>query len=83
MPLLKAHYVMLYRNLLYTGITRAKKRVVLIGQKPVLHMAVHRNETSRRNTLLGERIRLYYKAFARSAGLPVPVFSEEKLKAAG
>ncbi len=82
MPLLKAHYVMLYRNLLYTGITRAKKRVVLVGQKQVLHMAVHRNEISKRNTLLGERIRLYYKAFARSAGLPVPAFPEG-LKAAG
>ena len=82
MPLLKAHYVMLYRNLLYTGITRAKKRVILAGQKQVLHMAVHRNEISKRNTLLGERIRLYYKAFARSAGLPVPVFPEG-LKAAG
>ena len=83
MPLLKAHYVMLYRNLLYTGITRAKKRVVLVGQKQVLHMAIHRNEISKRNTLLGERICLYYKAFARRAGLPVPVFPEKDLKAAG
>jgi len=56
MPLLKAHTVMLYRNLLYTGITRAKKRVVLIGQKQVLFMAIHRNEIGKRNTLLGERI---------------------------
>ena len=83
MPLLKAHYVMLCRNLLYTGITRAKKRVVLVGQKQVLHMGIHRNEISKRNTLLGERIRLYYKAFARSAGLPVPVFPEGQMKAAG
>lgn len=83
MPLLKAHYVMLCRNLLYTGITRARKRVILVGQKQVLHMGIHRNEISRRNTLLGERIRLYYKAFARSAGLPVPVFPEEQMKAAG
>lgn len=44
MPLLKAHTIMMYRNLLYTGITRAKKRVVLIGQKQVLFMAIHRNE---------------------------------------
>ena len=74
---------MLCRNLLYTGITRAKKRVVLVGQKQVLHMGIHRNEISKRNTLLGERIRLYYKAFARSAGLPVPVFPEQQMKAAG
>lgn len=83
MPLLKAHYVMLYRNLLYTGVTRAKKRVILAGQKQVLHMAIHRNEISKRNTLLGERIRLYYTAFARNAGLPIPVFPEGQLKAAG
>ena len=54
-----------------------------MGQKQVLHMGIHRNEISKRNTLLGERIRLYYKAFARSAGLPVPVFPEEQMKAAG
>ena len=74
---------MLYRNLLYTGITRARKKVVLAGEKSVLFMAIHKNEISRRNTLLGERIRLYYKAYAKSAGIIVPEFPEEKLKAAG
>ncbi len=83
MPLLKAHYVMLCRNLLYTGITRARKRVVLAGQKNVLFMAIHRNEIGKRNTHLGERIRLYYKAFAKGAGLPAPVFPEETLQEAG
>ena len=83
MPILKAHYIMLYRNLLYTGITRARKKVVLAGEKSVLFMAIHKNEISRRNTLLGERIRLYYKAYAKSAGIIVPEFLEEKLKAAG
>ena len=83
MPILKAHYIMLYRNLLYTGITRARKKVVLAGEKSVLFMAIHKNEISRRNTLLGERIRLYYRAYAKSAGIIVPEFPEEKLKAAG
>lgn len=83
MPVLKAHYIMLYRNLLYTGITRAKKRVVLAGEKSVLFMAIHKNEISKRNTLLGERICLYYKAYAKSAGRTMPEFLEEKLKAAG
>ena len=83
MPILKAHYIMLYRNLLYTGITRARKKVVLAGEKSVLFMAIHKNEISKRNTLLGERIRLYYKAYAKSAGIIVPEFLEEKLKAAG
>ena len=83
MPLLKAHTVMLYRNLLYTGITRAKKRVVLIGQKQVLFMAIHRNEIVKRNTLLGTRIGMYYKAYAKRAGIPVPAALEEELKYAG
>ena len=83
MPLLKAHTVMLYRNLLYTGITRAKKRVVLIGQKQVLFMAIHRNEIVKRNTLLGKRIGMYYKAYAKRAGIPVPAALEEELKYAG
>ena len=83
MPLLKAHTVMLYRNLLYTGITRAKKRVILTGQKQVLFMAIHRNEIGKRNTLLGERIRLYYKAYARRAGIPIPAAIEKELKHAG
>ena len=82
MPVLKAHYVMLYRNLLYTGITRAKKRVVLMRQKGTLFMAIRRNEISKRKTLLGERIRLYYTAYARKSGRTVPEFPMEELKKA-
>ena len=40
MPVVKAHYMMLYRNLLYTGITRARKKVVLAGEKSVLFMEI-------------------------------------------
>ena len=51
--------------LLYTStaVTRAKKKVVLVGHKPILFMAVHRADISKRNTMLGERIRLYCKAY--------------------
>lgn len=72
MPLLKAHTIMLYRNLLYTGITRAKKRVILVGQKQVLFMAIHRSEISKRHTMLGERIGMYYQTYAKRVGVPVP-----------
>ena len=58
-PIVKAHTIMLYRNLLYTAVTRAKKKVILVGHKPILFMAVHRADLSKRNTMLGERIRLY------------------------
>jgi exodeoxyribonuclease V alpha subunit len=46
-PLLMQHYVMLRRNLLYTGITRGKKLVVLVGQKKAVAIAV-RNASERR-----------------------------------
>ncbi len=82
-PLVAAQKFMLYRNLLYTAVTRARKKVILVGQKGLLYMAVNRNGNVRRNTLLGERISLYYKAFARSAGDAITQFVEEKLKNAG
>lgn len=55
-PLLPQHYLMLQRNLLYTGITRARKLVVLIGSKQAIASAVHNNRITRRNTRLVERL---------------------------
>jgi exodeoxyribonuclease V alpha subunit len=56
MPLSMSHYMMLQRNLLYTGMTRAKKLLVLVGQKKAVALAV-KNETLRaRNTRLRERL---------------------------
>ena len=46
-PLLTQHYPMLQRNLLYTGVTRGKRLVVLVGQKKAIAVAV-RNVTGRR-----------------------------------
>lgn len=66
-PLLAAHNVLLTRNLLYTAITRAKRRVLLVGEKRALYMAIHRSRKGKRNTMLGERIALYYKAVTRKA----------------
>ena len=56
MPLLMTHYVMLQRNLIYTGITRAKKVFVLIGEKKALGYAVRNMTVSKRNTLLKQRL---------------------------
>lgn len=56
-PVLMTHYVMLQRNLIYTGITRAKKICVLIGQTKALYYAVKNLTVSKRNTLLKERLR--------------------------
>jgi len=57
LPLIKAHGTMLLqRNLLYTAITRAKKKVVLIGQTSAIEQAILNNKIQKRNTLLAERI---------------------------
>ena len=57
MPILMSHYVMLQRNLVYTGVTRAKKVLVIVGTKKALALAVRNSTVRKRNTLLAERIR--------------------------
>ena len=56
-PLMTQHYLMLQRNLLYTGITRAKELVVLVGTKKALGMAIRNNKVVERNSFLAERLR--------------------------
>ena len=56
-PLLTQHYMMLQRNLVYTGITRAKELVVIVGTKKALGMAIRNNKVVRRYTGLAERLR--------------------------
>lgn len=56
MPILMTHYVMLQRNLIYTGITRAKKICVLIGTKKALAFAIRNMSVLKRNTRLKERL---------------------------
>ena len=56
MPVLMTHFVMLQRNLIYTGITRAKKICVLIGAMKALAYAVRNMSVLKRNTRLKERL---------------------------
>ena len=56
MPVLMNHYVMLQRNLIYTGITRARKVLVIAGTKKALSYAVHNITVEDRNTLLCLRL---------------------------
>jgi exodeoxyribonuclease V alpha subunit len=58
MPVLMNHYVMLQRNLIYTGITRAKKILVIVGTRKALSYAVRNVTVTKRNTLLKERLAL-------------------------
>ena len=51
-----AHAVMLVRPLLYTAVTRAKKRVILVGERRALCIAIKRTDTEQRGTMLAARI---------------------------
>ncbi len=55
-PVTTQHYVLLQRNLIYTGITRAKKLVVLIGTKKALAIAIRNNKPQLRYTHLSKRL---------------------------
>lgn len=66
MPVLMNHYVMLQRNLIYTGITRARKILVMIGTKKALSYSVRNVTVTKRNTLLKERLDGEIHAFSLS-----------------
>ena len=56
MPVLTQHYMLLQRNLLYTGITRGKELVVLVGSRRAVAIAVNNNKQQKRYALLRERL---------------------------
>lgn len=56
MPMTTQFYMMLQRNLLYTGVTRAKKACVIIGSKKAISLAVRNKTIQKRNTRLKERL---------------------------
>ena len=55
-PMMTAYFIMLRRNLIYTAITRAKKKVIIVGEKKAIYLAIHKNDIDSRNTCLAERI---------------------------
>ncbi|MGI6008230.1 MAG: ATP-dependent RecD-like DNA helicase [Ruminococcus sp.] len=56
MPFTMSHFVMLQRNLLYTGVTRAKKILVMIGERKAVSYAIRNEKTTSRNTKLAQRL---------------------------
>ena len=48
MPIITSHFIMLQRNLLYTAITRAKKLVILVGQKKAVFIALKNDKPQKR-----------------------------------
>ena len=63
-PLTIQHYAMLQRNLVYTGVTRGKRLVVLIGQRKAMAIAVKGAQTRRRWSKLGEWLATQYQVNA-------------------
>ena len=57
MPLTTQHYMLLQRNLLYTGVTRGKRLVVLVAEPRALAIAVRRHESVQRRSRLAKRLR--------------------------
>jgi exodeoxyribonuclease V alpha subunit len=57
LPVLTQHFKMLFRNLIYTGLTRAKRLAVFVGTRKALAMAVKNQDTSQRQTFLHKLIR--------------------------
>lgn len=54
--MVQSHYIMLQRNLLYTAVTRAKEKVLIVGSKNAVRTAVENDKTKRRYSLLAERL---------------------------
>lgn len=59
-PIHTSHFKLLYKNLLYTGITRGKKLVILVGSKKAIGMAVHNEDVTKRYTGLKARIKEFF-----------------------
>lgn len=56
MPLLRQHFIMLQRNLLYTGLTRARKKVFIVGDPTAWAAAVRNSRAAERKTYLKHRL---------------------------
>lgn len=63
-PVMTQHFILLQRNLIYTGITRGKKMVILIGTKKALAISINNNKPLQRFTRLGEK--LHYRFFKQA-----------------
>jgi exodeoxyribonuclease V alpha subunit len=57
LPVLAQHYKLLFRNLVYTGLTRARRFAVVLGTRKALAMAVKNQDTSKRQTALRELLK--------------------------
>lgn len=71
-PWLKAFYPMLKRNIFYTGITRAKQRVYIVGEWKAVCQAIHTDDTGTRKTMLAVKIQQYCERYQRQENRRIP-----------
>jgi exodeoxyribonuclease V alpha subunit len=57
LPIFTQHSVMLSRNLIYTGLTRAQKLAIIVGPQKAIHLAIAQVKNKERYTLLAERLK--------------------------
>ena len=62
LPITKNYYKMIYNKLIYTGVSRAKKSLVIIGEKEAFMMSVYNDEASNRKTGLKEKLMYIFKS---------------------
>lgn len=77
MPMMKEFTIQLVRNLLYTGYTRGKKKVLVYGQLGAAEKAIRNNKVRHRNTHFGERLRV----LVQNVGASEPTLEERLLEA--
>ena len=68
---------MLQRNLLYTAITRAKEKVIVIGHASAIERAINNSSVHRRNTKLGDRIKTCLQLRKKGSFVAPPLVQEE------
>lgn len=71
-PWLKAFYPMLKRNIFYTGSTRAKQRVYIVGEWKAVCQAIHTDDTGTRKTMLAVKIQQYCERYQRQENRRIP-----------
>lgn len=71
-PWLKAFYPMLKRNIFYTGITRAKQRVYIVGEWKAVCQAIHTDDTGTRKTMLAVKIQQYCERYQPQSNRQIP-----------
>lgn len=65
LPIYMQHYLLLSRNLIYTGLTRAKQLAIFVGPQKAIGFAVHQVKSQQRYTLLAQRLRALFDQSAR------------------